>query len=67
MVSQSVIPASISGIAAIIAAVIGFLNKLKLGEVHVLVNSRLDEALKLIEILKAEKAERDKGDNAPAV
>lgn len=43
----------ITGMIALIAAVLGFINKKQLSTVHVLVNSRLQEALEKIVILEA--------------
>jgi hypothetical protein len=48
----AIIVACIGGAAAIVAALIGVFNKSKLAEIHVLVNNRLDEALKEISDLK---------------
>jgi hypothetical protein len=52
-------PAVIAGVAAIIAAALGYVNRQKinennnkLNEIHVLVNSRLDEALNHISELQ---------------
>jgi amino acid permease len=50
-----VIAAIIAGICAIIAAIIGALNHRKLDAIHILVNSRLDEALAEITDLKKER------------
>jgi hypothetical protein len=53
-------PAIIAGVAAIIAAGLGYANRQKinessqkLNEIHVLVNSRLDEALNQINELRS--------------
>jgi hypothetical protein len=50
-----IIAASIGGVAAIIAAVLGLTNRSKIAEVHVLVNHRLDEALMEIAQLKDQR------------
>jgi hypothetical protein len=50
-----IIAASIGGVAAIIAAVLGLTNRVKIAEVHVLVNHRLDEALMEIAQLKDQR------------
>ena len=42
----------ISGIAGIVAAGLGFIIKQKINQVHILVNNRLDLALKEIDDLK---------------
>jgi hypothetical protein len=47
--------ASISGVAAIIAAALGAVNHVKIGEVHVLVNNRLDSALEQIADLQKQR------------
>jgi hypothetical protein len=47
-----IIAAVITAVAAIGAAAIGVTNRRKLNEIHVLVNSRLDQALVQIEDLK---------------
>jgi len=70
-------PAIIAGIAAIIAASLGYVNRQKinqnndkLNEIHVLVNSRLDDALTHISELQAiikdqrNKAAESEDDNA---
>jgi hypothetical protein len=70
-------PAIIAGVAAIIAAALGYVNRRmiyennnKLNEIHVLVNSRLDDALthisELQEIIKEsrEQAAENEDDNA---
>jgi hypothetical protein len=46
-------PAVISSITAIMVAVFGWKTAAKLGEIHVLVNGRLTEALNEIDKLKA--------------
>ena len=51
MIASSVI----AGIAAIVAAVIGIRNHVKLTDIHVLVNSRLDTALEEIKDLKTQR------------
>jgi hypothetical protein len=49
--TQSLIPAIISAVAAIIAAGMGYRNHRSIGDVHVLVNNRLEEALaKIVEL-----------------
>jgi len=45
----------ISAAAALAAAVLGLLNRKKLTEVHLLVNSRLDSALSQIADLKQQR------------
>lgn len=45
----------ITGIAAIIAAAVGLINRHKLNQVHVLVNSRLDATLTEIADLKLQR------------
>ena len=45
----------ITGAAALAAAVIGAWNHKRLGEIHVLVNNRLDTALAQIEDLKTQR------------
>lgn len=42
----------IAGIAAVLAAAIGYRNNRKIAEVHVLVDGRLSDALKEIDELK---------------
>jgi hypothetical protein len=46
-------PSVISGLAAIVAASLGFIIRQKIKEVHVLVDGRLTEALEEIKELKA--------------
>jgi len=48
----------ITGIAAILAAALGLINRHKLNQVHVLVNSRLDSTLTEIEDLKKQRDTR---------
>jgi hypothetical protein len=51
----TIIAASISGLAAITASFIGVRNRKKLNEIHILVNSRLDQALSEINDLKTQR------------
>lgn len=50
-----IVAAVIAGVFAIAAAIIGAYNQRKLNEIHVVMNSRLDEALAEIESLKVER------------
>lgn len=50
-----IIAAVIAGVCAIAAAIIGVVNHRKLEEIHILVNSRLDEALAEIQDLKNQR------------
>lgn len=52
---SEVIAAIIAGLSAIIAAIIGIFNHRKLQEIHILVNSRLDQALAEITDLKEQR------------
>jgi len=52
---STIIAASIGGAAAILAAVLGIINHVKIGEVHVLVNNRLDTALEQIADLQKQR------------
>lgn len=47
--------AFIAAAGAIIAAALGLLNRQKINEIHVLVNSRLDTAIQQIEDLKTQR------------
>lgn len=53
--SSEVIAAIIAGLSAIVAAIIGIFNHRKLQEIHILVNSRLDQALAEITDLKEQR------------
>lgn len=53
--SSEVIAAVIAGLSAIVAAIIGIFNHRKLQEIHILVNSRLDQALAEITDLKEQR------------
>lgn len=46
---------AIVGVISAISAIIGWLNRNRLGEIHILVNSRLDVAIKEIEDLKNQR------------
>ena len=50
-----IVAATITGMSAITAAIIGVWNHKKLQEIHILVNSRLDQALSEINDLKSER------------
>jgi hypothetical protein len=50
-----IVSSVIAGVAAVIAALIGVRNHIKLTEIHVLVNSRLDSALTEIDDLKTQR------------
>ena len=50
-----IVAATITGMSAITAAIIGVWNHKKLTEIHILVNSRLDQALSEINDLKSER------------
>jgi|HubBroStandDraft_2_1064218.scaffolds.fasta_scaffold919340_3 hypothetical protein len=51
-----------TAIGAIVAAVLGYKNKKKLTEIHILVNSRLDQALSEINDLKSQRDLKRKDD-----
>jgi hypothetical protein len=51
-----------TAIGAIVAAVLGYKNKKKLTEIHILVNSRLDQALGEINDLKSQRDLKRKDD-----
>jgi hypothetical protein len=55
----TIIAAVIGGVAAVAAASLGVMNRGKLREIHVLVNSRLDEALGEIALLKEQAKTKD--------
>jgi hypothetical protein len=65
MTSAAWLAASIPSCAGIIAAVIGLINRRKISEIHVLVNSRLDLAIAQIEDLKQQR-DQARADAAPA-
>lgn len=50
-----IVSSIIAGVAAVIAALIGVRNHVKLTEIHVLVNARLDSALTEIDDLKTQR------------
>jgi hypothetical protein len=50
-----IVSSVVAGVAAIIAALIGVRNHVKLTEIHVLVNARLDTALTEIDDLKKQR------------
>lgn len=52
---SEVIAAVIAGLSAITAAIIGVFNNRKLKEIHILVNSRLDQALSEINDLRQQR------------
>jgi hypothetical protein len=54
----------ITGVFALAAAVMGTLNHKRIGEVHVMVNSRLDTALAQIEDLKTQRDLKHDEDHA---
>jgi hypothetical protein len=55
-----------AGIPGIIAAVIGVLNRTKIAEIHVLVNSKMDQALSTIAGLRFDAATTALGDASRA-
>lgn len=58
----TIIAAVIGGVAAIVAAFISYHNGVKIREVHVLVNSRLDSALEQIDDLKNQRDRKARGE-----
>ena len=50
-----IVSSIVAGVAAVIAALIGVRNHVKLTEIHVLVNARLDSALTEIDDLKTQR------------
>jgi hypothetical protein len=57
--------AGVSGIGAVIAAVLAYFNKSKVGNIEMLVNHRLDEALAEIQALKEERDKKEQDATSP--
>jgi hypothetical protein len=61
-----ILVAVIGALGAIGAAAVGYANRQKLTEIHVLVNSRLDTAIREIEDLKQQRNRlQEKEDDSP--